>query len=113
MIFFRDYGITEASSGSVFAVFNGQIYTAPLGPWILPGITRDTILKLAQNKGYTVNFEFIDKEKIFEAEEVFISNSRFDVIPVTQMNDKVIANGKPGRITKDLIEAFETLSKES
>ncbi len=105
-IFFRDYGITEASSSSVFAVFNQQIYTAPLGPWILPGITRGTVLNLAKEKGYTINLEFINKDKIFEAEEVFITNSRYDVLPVTQMNDKIISNGKPGEITMELKNAF-------
>ncbi len=110
-IFYRDFGVTEGSSSSVFAVFDGRIYTTPAGEWILPGVTSHTVVQLASRAGYSVHFEFIPREKLYKADELFITSSRLDIVPVSTLYDTPIGSGKPGPLTRALKEAFQAFAR--
>lgn len=112
-IFYSERGITEATSSSVLAVIDGVLTTAPQGCWVLPGITRDTVIRLAGEQGIEVSQRFIGKEELFEAEEVFLTSTRIDIVPVVGIDKKVIADGKPGRVFWRLKEAFQALLENS
>lgn len=108
-IFFSERGITEATSSSVLAVFNGELVTAPQGHWILPGITRDTVIDLAGQLDIPVRHAFISRDEIFKAAEVILTNTRVNIIPVVSIDGVTIGDGRPGEIYKRLAHAFKAL----
>lgn len=105
-ILYRDYGVTEGSSTSVFAVFDGTLYTTPPGNWVLPSVTKRTLLKLGKDIGHPPEYKFIPKDEIYKADEVFTASSRFNVVPITRIDEEIIGSGKPGPITCELKKAF-------
>ncbi|MBS4032257.1 MAG: D-amino-acid transaminase [Clostridiales bacterium] len=107
--FFSERGITEATSSSVLVVFNGELVTAPQGYWILPGITRDTVIDLARQLNIPVRRDFISKDEIFKATEVMLTNTRVNIVPVVSIDGVTINNGQPGEIYKQLAHAFKAL----
>lgn len=113
VIFYSEQGITEATSSSVLAVIDGVLTTAPQGCWVLPGITRDTVLRLAGEQGIEVSRRFIGKEELFAAEEVLLTSTRIDVVPVVEVDNKVIADGRPGQVFRRLKDAMEALLEKS
>ncbi len=112
-IFYKDNKIMEASSSSFFAVFNGELFTTPQGPWILPGITRDIVVELARQEGIPVKFEFVSKKDLFNADEVFVTSSSWDIVPVTQIDDRKVSNGKPGPVAIRLKKSFADFAKQA
>ncbi|GAA0454904.1 D-amino-acid transaminase [Alkalibacillus silvisoli] len=106
-IFYRDDNhVTEGSSTNVFIIKNGKLYTHPADNYILNGITRRYILFLA----HKLNIPY--KEKVFgltelkEADEVFMTSTSAEVTPVVEVEGDKIANGQPGPISQQLLEAF-------
>ncbi|WP_158212301.1 aminotransferase class IV [Natranaerobius trueperi] len=79
-------GVTEGTSTNVFGVKDGVVYTAPTGQRILPGITRDTILKLADRIGIKVVEKFLSPEELYNCDEVFISSTTIKILPVKQID---------------------------
>lgn len=102
-IFYREGGqITEAVHSNVFVVKKGQVLTPPLGP-ILPGITREVVLRLASSLGLSVKEKAISIQE--PVDEMFLTGTLSEICPVTQVGDKRIGSG-PGPITQKLYEAF-------
>ncbi|MCW3489576.1 D-amino-acid transaminase [Dethiobacter alkaliphilus] len=110
-ILYSERGITESTSSSVFTVIDGVLTTTPPGPWILPGITRQAVLELALKDNIPVAERFVSKEELTAADEVIITNTRSDVTPVTTVDGKPVGNGKPGKITRRLMDLFADLLK--
>jgi D-alanine transaminase len=95
-----DEYITEGSSSNAWIVTADNILvTRPTGPRILAGITRRAIISLAEEMGYTIEQRPFTVSEASLAKEAFMSNSSHFVTPVTQIDDAVIANGKPGSLT--------------
>jgi len=92
----RDGMITEGAASNIFVVRNGALYTAPNGPFILPGITRDLVLELAKANGIPAHEQSLPESALFDADEVWITSSMREILPVTRLNDRVVGNGKPG-----------------
>lgn len=105
-ILYCDKGITESTSSSVFAVSNGTIITTPPGPWVLPGITAQTVIALARDSGMSVEERFITPDEIYGADEVMITSTRIGIIPVVRVNAKLISDGKPGNVYRLLHESL-------
>jgi D-alanine transaminase len=105
-IFVRNGIVTEGTSSNAFAVINGIIYTHPKGPFILPGVTRDVVIELAKRLRFEVKEEPITISQLKEAEEVFVTGSTVEVVPVINLDSNIIGDGKPGSVTKKLIKAF-------
>lgn len=99
--------VAEGSTNNIFMVERGVLRTPSLTNGILPGITRDVVLELASRSGMEVLETDILPDEIMAAEEVFLTSSMMEVMPVTQISDKVIGNGKPGQVTKKLIRAYK------
>ncbi|MFC1485781.1 branched-chain-amino-acid transaminase [Candidatus Latescibacterota bacterium] len=93
--------VTEGSTSNIFIVENGEIHTSP-GDRILQGITRNTIMSLADRLQIPLSETFFPPQRLKQAEEVFISSSGLGVMPVVQVDDVVIGDGVPGPITKRL-----------
>ncbi|NNE83726.1 MAG: D-amino-acid transaminase [Alphaproteobacteria bacterium] len=101
-----DY-ITEGSSSNAWIVTADNILvTRPTGNRILAGITRRAIFGMAEELGYTIEERAFTVAEAYAAKEAFMSNSSHFVTPVTQIDDAVIANGKPGNLTLELHERY-------
>ena len=98
--------ISEGSGENIFIVRDNVIYTPPLVSAILPGITRVSILTLAQEAGYRVIEGLIPREILFVADEVFFTGTAAEITPIRSVDKIKVGSGKPGPITKSLQAAF-------
>ncbi|WP_335871323.1 D-amino-acid transaminase [Bacillus sp. 2205SS5-2] len=98
--------VTEGSSSNVYIVKSGKIYTHPTSNLILEGITRKVLKKLCRAN----NIDFIEEEftieELLSAEEVMITSTTSEIMPIIQIDDKVIGDGKPGTVVTLLQECF-------
>jgi branched-chain amino acid aminotransferase len=98
--------LSEGSGQNLFIVRDGHIFTPPLGSSILGGITRDSIITLARELGYTVTEAVLPRESLYTADEVFFVGTAAEVTPVRSVDRIKVGAGKPGPITKALQTAF-------
>lgn len=106
-VLIRDGRVTEATSSNVMMVKNGTIYTHPNGPWILDGITKQVVERLAKQSGIPYQNTAFTLEELLEADEVFITSTIKEVMPVTMINGTQVGSGIPGVITQLLQNGFE------
>lgn len=106
-ILHKDGVVTECSSSNIYLVKDGQIFTHPASRNILHGCVRMAVERLAND----LNIPFIENaftvEDIQDAEELFLSSSTSEILPVIQVNQTIIQDGKPGKITRSLQMAYE------
>ena len=98
--------IAEGSAENIFIVKDGQILTPPPSADILEGITRDSVIKIIEENGGEVNETNVERDDLYVADEVFMTGTAAEVKSVTEIDQAVIGNGKPGKITKELQKAF-------
>jgi branched-chain amino acid aminotransferase len=98
--------VSEGSGQNIFVVRDGVIYTPPLGSSILGGITRDSVITLARDLGYTVSESIIPREALYIADEVFFVGTAAEVTPVRSVDKQQIGAGRRGPITQALQQAF-------
>ena len=102
--------VSEATGANIFIVRGGVIKTTPLTS-ILEGITRDTVMKLAQEIGLTVREERFTRDEIYIAQEAFLTGSAAEITPVKELDGRTISTGTPGEITKALQNSFFSAAK--
>jgi len=100
-----DGKVCECSADNIFIVKKGRVITPPEEN-ILVGVTRNTILNLCRGLGIPCSEESFGPEAVHSADEVFLTGSGAEVAPIVQVDGKTIGNGKPGELTKRLLEAF-------
>lgn len=105
-VLIRDGYVTEASAANFWLVKDGTLYTHPDGNLVLPGITKMKILSLAKELGVPVKEEAVTEAFLMAADECFTSSSLKEILPVVKVDDHLVGDGKPGKITKQLIEAY-------
>src|SRR5579872_2759118 len=98
--------ISEGSGENVFVVRDGKIHTPPLGASVLPGITRDTVIQLAQSMSIPVIETLIPREMLYIADEVFFSGTAAEVTPVRSIDRITIGAGRRGPITEKIQSEF-------
>ena len=98
--------ISEGSGENLFIVKNGVLYTSPATSGILPGITRDTIMTLARELGYTVREESLQREALYLADEIFMCGTAAEITPVSSVDRMQIGEGRRGPITEAIQKAF-------
>ncbi|MCS6874200.1 MAG: branched-chain amino acid transaminase [Pyrinomonadaceae bacterium] len=98
--------VSEGSGENIFVVKDGEIYTPPLGASILPGITRDSVIKIARELGIKVHETSIQRAALYVADEVFFTGTAAEITPIRSIDRITIGSGKRGEITKKLQEAF-------
>lgn len=101
--------VAECTGDNIFVVRNGAIKTPSTDSGILEGITRNTVIKLAREADYTLTECALVRHDIYVAEECFLTGSAAEIVPVVSLDGRVIGNGKPGPVTKDLWERFQSL----
>jgi len=97
-ILIHDGLATEGSSSNLFMVKDGIILTPPKNECLLPGITRDLVLELAEKHGLPCKETDIPSEQLRHADEIWITSSTREIVPITRLNNQPVGEGKPGRI---------------
>ncbi|UZE95517.1 D-amino-acid transaminase [Alkalimarinus alittae] len=110
-ILVRDNFITECTSANVFAVKNGTIYTPVNDAQNLGGITRDIIIGLALEHQMPFQEIAMTVEFLEDADEIWVSSSTREVVPVIALNGRVVGDGKPGMLWKVMAEHYQTNKK--
>lgn len=93
--------VSEGSAENVFVIRDGVIYTPELTS-ALDGITRGTVIQLAQELGYTVREKRITRDEVYIADEAFFTGTAAEVCPIRELDERLIGGGTPGPITKKL-----------
>lgn len=104
--------VAECTGDNIFIIKDGIVKTPSIDAGILEGITRNAVIKLAEQSGVTVEQIPFTRHDIFIADECFLTGSAAEVIPVVELDGRKIGDGKPGPITKKLNEMFKKLTRE-
>lgn len=102
--------VAEASGMNLFAVANGTLKTPPPYAGILRGVTRDAIIELARDATYGVEEVPLNRYDLYTADEMFLTGTAAEVVPVTKLDGRVIGTGKPGPTTQELAKRFKALA---
>lgn len=106
-IFLNESGkVAEGPGSCFFMVKNGELVTPQLTDAVLESITRDTIIRLAQMKGYTVKERSIDRTELYTCDEAFLCGSAMEVTPVISIDKYIIGNGDAGSMTTALHQYY-------
>lgn len=99
--------VAEGTTSNVFFVKNGIVKTPDIDTGILPGITREVSIKVMEKHGIPFEEGFYTKDELFQADEVFITSTTREILPIVRINNKMIGNGKPGEMTIFLQQLFK------
>ena len=103
--------VAECTGDNVFIVYRGVLKTPSTESGILEGLTRNAVLKLARQAGIPIYEGPMTRHDIYVADECFLTGSAAEVIAVTSLDGRKIGDGKPGPITKQLLELFRKLTR--
>jgi len=106
-VFVRDGKIMEGAASNIFSVFNRRILTPPTGPYILSGITREVILSIGAEQGFEMHEADLEQEDLYTADEIFLTGTTIEVLPVIQFDGIPVGMGRPGKTTQILYQAFQ------
>lgn len=98
--------VAEAASENLFLVRNGELFTNDERHSILLGITRDSIIRIARDLGYTVTVAPLPAEAIASADEIFLTGTAAEVVPVCEVDSTRVGNGECGRITRQIQDKY-------
>ena len=98
--------VSEGSGENLFVVRDGVLYTSPLSAGILNGITRDTVMKLARDRGIEVREQLMPREILYIADELFFTGTAAELTPIRSVDRIQVGSGKPGPITKVIQDAY-------
>jgi branched-chain amino acid aminotransferase len=102
--------VTEGSSSNVFAVREGRVTTPPLAAGILEGVTRGLVLRVAAELGVPAEEAPLFPEDLEGADEVFLTSTVREIVPVTRIGEAAVGSGRPGPVTARLHHAFRRLA---
>lgn len=105
-LFVRDGVLTEGSATNAFAVIGGEVFTHPEGPHILSGITRQVVLEICRRDGIPVREQRVPLPQLYTADEVFVTGTNSEVLPVVTIDGKTIGTGRPGPIATRLLDGL-------
>jgi len=103
--------VAECTGDNIFLVVGDTLLTPPLHIGNLPGITREVVLGLAPQVGMQVREELFRLRSVYCADEVFLTGTAAEIVPVVEVDGRRIGDGKPGAITKRLLEEFRKLTQ--
>ena len=104
--------VCEGVGENIFIVRDGKLLTPPLSSGALDGITRALIIRLAKKLGIEVTERNITPNELFTADEAFFTGTAAEVAPIREVNKRVIGAGKPGPVTKRIMQEFEKATKD-
>lgn len=105
--------VAECTGDNIFIIKGQQLLTPPLSAGALYGITRGVAMELAKEMGLTVAEPNLTRYDLFNADECFLTGTGAELIPVTKIDARVIGTGKPGPLTRELVQKYHALTKVS
>lgn len=105
--------VTEATAANLFLIREGVLLTPSLDQGVLEGVTRNTILKLAREMGIPARECVIPRFDLYIADECFLTGTGAEVMPVSQIDRRIVGNGAIGPLTRRLLTAFHKLARGS
>lgn len=107
----HDGYVAECTGDNVFVVKNGELMTPPVNIGALEGITRDAVIGVARSLGIAFNEKMIRMDDLYTADEVFLTGTAAEIIPVITIDGRKINGGKPGAMTLRLMDGFKKITK--
>jgi branched-chain amino acid aminotransferase len=101
--------VAECTGDNIFILRRGVLLTPPVDAGILEGVTRDAVMEIARGIGLEVQEVALTKHDVYVAEEMFLTGTAAEVIPVVKVDSRLIGSGEPGPVTRDLIKRFRQL----
>jgi len=111
IVLFRDGNLTEASASNVFVIRKGTLLSPPKSHLILPGITYDVVLELAEAVGIPIELRAISEREVRSADELWLTSSTREVLAIVTLDGKSVGSGKPGPVFKRLYPAFQEFKR--
>ncbi len=105
--------VAEGTADNLFVVKHGALFTPPLSAGALYGITRATVIELAEQSGIKVSEPNLTRYDLFNADECFVTGTGAEIMPVVKIDGRVIGKGVPGALTLKLTEEYHALTKVS
>ncbi len=102
--------VAECTGDNIFIIKDRQLFTPPLSAGALHGITRGTVIDLARQAGLEVSEPNLTRYDVYNADECFLTGTAAEVIPVVKVDGRVIGQGKPGPVTRQLLERFQDVT---
>jgi D-alanine transaminase len=111
-ILIRDGLATEGAASNLFAVIDGVLTTPPTGPFLLPGITRDLIIELAEANNIPALEKSISLTDLQNANEIWLTSSTKEILSVTRLDDSNVADGKPGPLYQRMLALYQDYKQQ-
>ena len=105
----KNGNVSEAPGENIFVIKNKTIFTPDMSSSILEGITRDTVISLAEDLGYTIIQRPIARSELYIAEEIFLTGTAAEIISVISVDGRNVQNGKEGKITKKIRDTYNDI----
>ena len=110
-ILIRDSKVTEGAASNIFLVKNDTIVTPPKGRYLLPGITRDLVVELALQQDIPCEQRLIDESELAGADELWLTSSTKEILPVTRLNGNSVGAGTPGRLWRRMYGNYQEFKR--
>ena len=111
VVMFRDGYLTEGSSSNVFVVKDGMILGPAKDNLVLPGITYDVVVELAESHGLPNSIGRVSEQTVREADEIWVTSSTKEVLAVTTLDGKPVGNGKPGPVFRRMHQFYQDFKR--
>ncbi len=99
--------VCEGTGENIFVIRDGEIATPPMSSSILEGISRDSIIKIAADMGHEVVERVIAVDELTIADEIFLTGTAAEMVPVRELDDRPVGSGRPGEITTALLQVYD------
>ena len=103
--------VAECTGDNIFLVRHKQLLTPPIDAGILEGVTREAVIEAARTAGMEVREIPLTRHDVYVADEVFLTGTAAEVIPVVKIDNRAIGNGEPGPVTRDLMKRFREMTR--
>ncbi len=101
--------VSEAPGENIFIIRNGNLITPGSSSSILEGITRESVIEIAQNEGYNIIEREIARTELYLADEIFLTGTAAEITSVTAIDGKVVGNGRTGKVTKQIGSIYSNI----
>jgi branched-chain amino acid aminotransferase len=98
--------VCDGTISNIFIVKEGKLYTPVVNSYVLAGVTRQVVLKLATEAGISYKEKSITADDVLQGDELFLTNTGWEILPVTRVDGKTISSGQPGPLTQALCQEF-------
>ena len=104
--------VSECAQSNLFLIQDGVVFTPPLESGLLEGVTRNFLFEVGQRAGVTVEEAVLDPSALTDADEIFITSTTREILPVTRVGNRAVGSGTPGPLTRQLAAEFRRFIEE-